>query len=171
MASESGDTQSAVLIPRPFPISLDVDHDREITKKLAMLRDELGHVRRWPSHWRWALVALYDALGHALAKHRPASFLPYLGLGQLTRLFDAVAAEMPELPQVRASVEQIDRLRTQWITRGPTLWPVELRQLPSIFDDCLRIIGRLHAAEADVDATPWALGASSESSRSAKMQS
>ncbi len=136
--------------PHAFPIPFGVDHDREIAKNLAMLQDELRCVNRWPSHWRWALVALYDALGHALAKHRPASFLPYLGLGQLTRLFDAVAAEMPELPQVRASVEQIDRLRTGWIIRGPTRWPVDVGELPGIFENCVRVIKRLEPDSNEV---------------------
>ena len=81
--------------------------------------------------------------------HRPASFLPYTGIGQLTKLFDAVVSENPELPQVRASVEEIDRLRTTWITRGVTRWPVSLKNLPGMFVDCLRVIQRLEpAAEA-----------------------
>lgn len=55
----------------------------------------------------------------------------------------ALAAEMLELPQVRAPVEEIERLRTTWITRGPTTWPVEMRKLPGIFGDGLRLVGRL----------------------------
>ena len=111
-----------------------------------MLEDELRHVKRRPTHWRWALVALYEALGHTLAQHRPPSFLPYTGLGQLTRLFDAVVGEHAELPQVRASVEEIDRLRTTWITRGVTRWPVALKTLSEVFLDCLRVAARLESA-------------------------
>jgi hypothetical protein len=135
--------------PQAFPIKLDGDHAKEIDRALKMLADELRSVRRRPTHWRWALVALYDALGHTLAAHRPASFLPYTGLGQLTRLFDAVVEEHPELPQVRASVETVDRLRTTWIARGVTRWPVGLKkELPGVFLDCVRIIGALEPTRA-----------------------
>ena len=61
-----------------------------------------------PTSWRWALVALYNALGHTLAAHRPASFLPYTGIGQLTKLFEAVSAEHPEIADAREAVERID---------------------------------------------------------------
>ncbi len=54
-----------------------------------------------------------------------------------TPALHAVAATMPELPQVRASVEEVDRLRTTYITWGVTRWPVELKRLPGIFGDCL----------------------------------
>jgi hypothetical protein len=129
--------------PRAFPIRLEADHPREIERALQMLADELRYVKRRPTHWRWALVALHDALGHTLAAHRPSTFLPYTGLGQLTRLFDAVAGEYPDLPQVRTSVQEIDRLRTTYVTWGVTRWPVELKRLPEIFLDCVRVIQRL----------------------------
>lgn len=67
--------------------------------------------------------------------------------GQLLRLFDAVAGEMPELPQVRVSVEIVDRLRTTCLPRSVTRWPVELKQLPGIADDCRRLIARLQKAD------------------------
>lgn len=136
-------TPAALPGPQAFPIPLDGDHQAIIERSLKVLTNELRYVKRRPTHWRWALVAIYDALGHTLAEHLPANFLPYAGLGQLTRLFDAVAAEMPELPQVRSSVELVDRLRTAHITRGVTLWPVRLGQLPDIFADCERVIRRL----------------------------
>jgi hypothetical protein len=130
-------------IPRAFPIKLDANHPREIERALKMLAEELRLVKRRPTHWRWALVALYEALGHTLAAHRPPTFLPYTGLGQLARLFDAVARERPELPQVRASVEEVDRLRTTYITWSVTRWPIDLNHLPDGFLDCLRVIQRL----------------------------
>lgn len=68
---------------------------------------------------------------------------------ELTGLFVAVATEIPKLPQVRAPVEEIERLRTTWITRGPTAWPAELKKLPGIFGDCLRLIRSLTPARAD----------------------
>lgn len=106
--------------PQPFPIKLDADHAWEIKRALKMLADELQWVKRRPTHWRWALVALYETVGHTLAAHRPVTFLPYTGIGQLTKLFDVVVGEHPELPQVRESVEEIDRLRTTCITWGVT---------------------------------------------------
>ena len=50
-------------------------------RALKMLAHELHYVKRKPTYWRWALVALYEAVGHALALHRPATFLAYTGLG------------------------------------------------------------------------------------------
>ncbi|NOT34438.1 MAG: hypothetical protein HOP12_09740 [Candidatus Eisenbacteria bacterium] len=135
-------------VPRAFPIKLDADHPREIERSLKMLTDELRFVKRRPTHWRWALVALYEALGHTLAAHRPATFLPYTGLDQVTRLFDAVVGENPELPQVRESVGMIDRLRTTYITWGITRWPVGLNNLPGIFIDCIQVMRR-HDATAE----------------------
>jgi hypothetical protein len=108
-----------------------------------MLHDELRWVKRRPTSWRWALVALYNALGHTLAAHCPASFLPYTGIGQLTKLFEAVLAEHPEIADARSAVEEIDRLRTTWITRAVTSWPVDLKGLPRSFLECLRVIDNL----------------------------
>jgi hypothetical protein len=131
--------------PQAFPIKLDADHTREIERALKMLAHELRFVKRKPTYWRWALVAMYEALGHTLAEHLPATFLPYSGLGQLTKMFDAMAGEHPELPQVRESFEMIERLRTTYITWGVTRWPVDAKkELPGIFLDCLSVIRRLH---------------------------
>jgi hypothetical protein len=140
-------------IPQRFPIDLDADHPREIERALKMLEDELRLVKRRPTHWRWALVALYNALGHILALHRPASFLPYTGIGQLTKMFDAVAAERLELSLVRESVELVDQLRTRHITLGVTRWPANLKKLPGVFLDCLRVIHRLHLEREGTDTT------------------
>jgi len=130
-------------IPQPFPIRLDADHEKEIAQALEMLEDELRNVKRRPTHWRWALVALYNALGHTLAMHRPPTFLPYLGIGQLTKLFEAVASEHPEIVDSRAAVEKIDRLRTTWITRAVTGWPVDPGALGTLFRECTRAIHTL----------------------------
>ncbi len=130
-------------IPQPYPIKLDADHPRQIESNLKMVRDELRWVKRRPTSWRWALVALYNALGHNLALHRPASFLPYTGIGQLTRLFDAVATEHPEIVSARRAVEEVDRLRTAWITRAVTSWPANPNHLHPIFDACLSAIRTL----------------------------
>ena len=59
-----------------------------------------------------------QALGHTLALHRPASFLPCTGIGQLTKQFDAVAREHPEVASARQAVEEVNWLRTMWITRA-----------------------------------------------------
>lgn len=104
-----------------------------------MLVDELRWVKRRPTHWRWALVALYNGVGHTLAAHRPTTFLPYTGIGQLSKLFEAVAAEHPEIADGREAVEEIDRLRTVWITKAVERWPAGSELLPRRFLDCLQI--------------------------------
>ncbi len=129
--------------PQAFPIPLQGYHRRDLDLKLQQVAHELASVKRRPTAWRWAVVALYDALGHALAAHRPENFWLEEALGQLTALFDAVAAERPELPQVRDAIHLVDRLRTTFIADGVTRWPVRLKELPGIFDDCLRVIRRL----------------------------
>lgn len=129
--------------PQPFPIDLEADHQHETELALKMLADELRQVKRRPTHWRWALVALYNALGHTLAAHRPESFLPYGGLGQLTKLFEAVAKVHPEIAPAKKAVEEIDRLRTTWITRAVAAWPVDVNTLPPLFLDSLKLIRAL----------------------------
>lgn len=119
-----------------------------------MLEDELKNVTRRPTAWRWASVALYNALGHALAKHRPANYVDDPRPGQLVRRFETVAREMPELPQVRASVELVDKLRTTYLPRGVTKWPVDLKTLPGVVEDCQRVIGRLHERGLEVLTIP-----------------
>jgi len=132
-----------VRAPQAFPIPLQGYHRRDLELNLQMVAHELEFVKRRPTSWRWAIVALYDALGHALAASRPENFWPEESLGQLTALYDAVAAERPELPQVGDAVHFIDRLRTTFIADGVTRWPVNLKELPSIFESCLRVIRRL----------------------------
>lgn len=130
-------------LPQAFPIPLQGNHERDLTLSLEMVAHELPAVRRRPSSWRWVIVALYDALGHALALRRPASYWPKEDLGQLTALFDAVAAERPELPEVREAVALIDRIRTTYIADAVARWPVSLKNLPGIMEDCLRVIRSL----------------------------
>lgn len=145
--------------PQPFPIKLDADHPAEIRKWLEMLEHELRFVKRRPTHWRWALVALYSALVHTLAMHRPPTFLPYMGIGQLTKLFDAVILERPEIADAREAVEGIDRLRTVWITRAFTQWPVDAKNLPTVFLDAIWVVGKLAPdAESQGAAIDGALG-------------
>ena len=121
--------------PQAFPIPLQGNHMRDLDLKLRQVAHELMSVKRRPTSWRWALVSLYDALGHALALHRPETYWPKEDLGQLTALFNAVSAERPELPQVREAVALIDRIRTTFIADGVTRWPVSLKKLPAVFED------------------------------------
>jgi hypothetical protein len=64
--------------PAPLPtevaLPLEGDHARAIDESLQRLLKELQLVKRRPTAWRWALVALWDALAHAFAAHRPADF-------------------------------------------------------------------------------------------------
>lgn len=131
-------------VAQHLALPLEGDHARAIEKNLERLGRELRFVKRRPTAWRWALVALWDALAHALAANRPAGFRPEAGLRELPCLFHAVCGEHPELPQVEQSVETLNDLRTQHISLGVTRWPVDLKkQLPGIFHDCLRVIQRL----------------------------
>lgn len=134
-------------LPEAMMLPVGSDHQAVIKEKLERLEQELRLVKHRPTAWRYALVALWDALAHALVAHRPSGFEMGHGFGALTRLFRAIAAERPELPQVEKSIEAIDDLRTRHIHQGVTRWPVALQQLPGIFLDCLRVIQRL---ESDV---------------------
>jgi hypothetical protein len=134
-------------IPAEVALPLEGDHARAIEDSLQRLAKELQLVKRRPTAWRWAVVALWDALAHALAAHRPAGFVRQTGLLELPRLFRAVSGEHPELPQVEQSVETINDLRTRHIAKGVTRWPVDLKkQLPGMFGDCLRVMRRLEPA-------------------------
>lgn len=131
-------------VTQHLDLPLDGDHARAIEENLERLGRELRLAKRQPTAWRWALVALWDALAHALAANRPPEFRPESGARELPRLFQAVYGEHPELPQVEHSIEMLNDLRTRHIARGVTRWPVELRrELPGIFLDCLRVVGRL----------------------------
>jgi len=136
-------------VPAEVALPLEGDHARAIDESLQRLAKELQLVKRRPTAWRWALVALWDALAHTLVAHRPAGFAPGSGLLELPSLFRAVSAEHPELPQVEQSVETINDLRTRHITMGVTRWPVELNQLRGQCMDCLRVIRRLEPVVAD----------------------
>jgi hypothetical protein len=78
------------------------------------------------------VVALYEALGHSLALRRPDSFLPYEGLGQVSKLFEAVAVEHPAIAPARKAVGGIEQLRCVWITHAVTNWPTR-GTLPPLF--------------------------------------
>jgi len=137
-----------LLAPQTIALPLDGDHAQELDLSLQKLAHELELVARRPSSWRWALVALWEALAHALAAHRPGDFRPRGGLGELSRLFLAVSGMYPELPQVGTAIEEIDRLRTRFITAAVTRWPVSRKRLPGIFIDCLRVVHRLEPSAA-----------------------
>ena len=92
------------------------------------------------------IIAMYDTLGHALAKHRPATCVDDPRPGQLVRLFDVVVTERPEPSRVRVSVDVVDRLRTTHLRRGVMRWPVRLPALPAIALDCLRVIQRVESS-------------------------
>lgn len=126
--------------PQPFPIKLDADHDAQLRRELRILEDELRWVQRRPSSWRWVTVALYNSLGHALAKHRPADYRDDPGLGQLLRLFDAVAKPRPEIQPHRAAVQEVERLRCTWITRAVREWPAATGELSRVFWTAAKVI-------------------------------
>lgn len=141
--------------PQPFPIKLDVDHDAQIKRELRVLEDELRWVQRRPTSWRWAIVALYNSLGHSLAKHRPADYQDDPGPGQLLRLFDAVPKSRPEIRRHRTAVEEVERLRCTWITRAVSAWPIGLEQLSDLMAAALEVIRWMMPGMVS-DATPRA---------------
>lgn len=101
-------------------------------------------------------------------RHAPASYADDPRAGQLVRLFDAVAKEMPELPQVRASVEIVDRLRTTHLPRGVTRWPVDLKALPGVVEDGERLVRRLAKSYADASTRSRELTEKTNSSAAAR---
>ena len=114
---------------------------RELRLSLRRLQHELESVAQHPSNWRWAVIALHEALAQALELQ-----LPNTGKDRpLPEQFHLVEQEHPELPQVQASIEMIDRLRTKHITAGVPSWPVSQAKLPGVVLDCLRVIERLES--------------------------
>ena len=108
--------------PQAFPIRLDANHAYEVESSLRMLEYELGRVKQFPTSWRWAVVAAYNALGHALVMRRPAE--PRDAVHHLLELFDAVTEDMPAIQKSREAIEQLEMLRTTWLPRPIGEWPV-----------------------------------------------
>ena len=123
--------------PQPFPIRLDADHRYEMESNLRMLRYELGRVKTFPSSWRWAVVAAYNALGHALAMRHPVP--PRDALHHLLELFDRVAERVPALREKRSAVEQLELLRTTWLQGSVTDWPGSRQELEKILESVATI--------------------------------
>lgn len=122
-------------VPRPYPIDFDADHEWEIERNLRMVADELKYVKRRPGNWRWAIVALYNALGHALAMHIPTGRRPEPDVGQLMVLFDIVSKTHGSIAPDRYSVLQLNLIRTKWIAEPIARWPINAGLSP-LFERC-----------------------------------
>lgn len=127
--------------PEAFPIRLDADHAYEVGSNLRMLEYELGRAKQFPSSWRWAVVATYNALGHALMLRHPAG--PKDPLHHLLELFDAATRGKPLIRRSRQSVEQLELIRTAWLPRMMSDWPVTQAQLPQVIRACRETIESL----------------------------
>lgn len=127
--------------PSAFPIPLDRDDIHEIRSNLALVVDELGKTKQRPNSWRWAVVALYNVLGHCLVRRRriPARD----PLRHLMELFDAVAEGDPEMRSYREAVQTLERLRTTWVPYGVERWPIGRADLRRLFGACLDLLHRL----------------------------
>lgn len=75
-----------------------------------------------PSARPFRLVAAYNALGHALAIHHPVELKD--PLHHLMELFDAFSSEIVELSARRASVAEIEYLRTTYVGYSVSQWPL-----------------------------------------------
>ena len=64
-------------------------------------------------------------------------------LHHLMELFDAVAAEVPDLQKHRESFRVLEELRTTWVSVGLNRWPVDREQLPAIFAAVMEVIQHL----------------------------
>jgi len=129
--------------PQAFPIRLDADHAYEVQSNLRMLEYELGRVKQFPTSWRWAIVAAYNALGHALLLKRPAE--PRDPLHHLLERFDAVADGMPATQHSREAVGHVEHLRTTWLSRPVSEWPRTPGRLPVTIDATYRLVVDLMA--------------------------
>lgn len=127
--------------PQAFPIHLDANHAYEVESSLRMLEYELGRVKQFPTSWRWAVVAAYNALGHALAMLHAAE--PRDPLHHLLELFDAATGAMPAIQDARATVEQIELLRTTWLTRPTGEWPMKRAGLEQLTSAATALVGHL----------------------------
>lgn len=123
----------------------DAPHDlREVTLHLRKLRHELELVPEYPSSWRWAVMALHEALTIALQLNVPAAVADE----PLPALFRRVEQDHPELPQVIRSIELMHRLRTRQIVEGVHRWRIPDITLRVMCADCLRVIRRLEEGQA-----------------------
>lgn len=127
--------------PMPFPIRLDVDHRYEVESNLRMLEYELTRVKQFPSSWRWAVVAAYNALGHALAMRHPV--LPRDPNHHLLELLDGLVERENARSDRRAAVERLELLRTTWIPLAVTQWPITPAELAGALVDCMGLVGEV----------------------------
>jgi len=128
-------------VPFPAPIRLNADHLKEVVEGLAFVKDELHWVRFRPTTWRYAVVGLYTALGHAfvliLGSKAPG---PGDGLHHLTRLYQALVGKGTGMPD---AVEQLETLRVSYLSLQVSDWKVEPKELPGVFTQCLEILRTL----------------------------
>lgn len=97
-----------VPVAQHLALPLEGDHARAIEENLERLGRELRLVKRRRTAWRWALVALWGAMAHALAAKRPAGIRAEAGPRKLPRIFRAAGGERPELPQAKRSMELLN---------------------------------------------------------------
>jgi hypothetical protein len=50
--------------------------------------------------------------------------------------------EHPELRESRKAADEVDRFRKTWITRVVSEWPIEVKELPYVILDCVRVLWR-----------------------------
>jgi hypothetical protein len=119
-------------VPQPFPIRLDLPHLREVRDHLKIVRDGLIQVQQRPTSWRWVFVGLYKVLGHALALAlQPAPPRPEgEGFGHLTALYREARRRWPHLPNSQEAVEEIEKIRTTYVTYPVREWPMGKEKLP-----------------------------------------
>jgi len=126
-----------VLHPRPAPLDLQADHREKLGRALVMIGNGRHWVRARPTTWRYAVIALYEAVGHALVLTLGVEVPdPGDGLHHLTPLYDAALGKGSK----REAIEQLEVLRTTYLPVAVSNWIVQSKDLPRLFIECLEIL-------------------------------
>jgi hypothetical protein len=147
------------------PIYVRTDIERELTEALRKVHGELEDVANDPYAWKWAVIALHNALQNAIV----GSISGTANLGALTpnsakkwlevyrsggtdypeermdafpALYEKMRGErdFPENPEVDDDVRRLTRYRNDFIHFLRKGWSIEVRGFPRIFRNCLDVI-------------------------------
>lgn len=64
-------------------------------------------------------------------------------LHHLLELFDLASVDQPALQKMRSDVAGLEELRTIWLPREASDWPMSRKALPAVFRACLLVVDRL----------------------------
>ena len=168
-------------------IWLKSDEQREALRALEILHGHLGLAEREPISWKWALVALHNAVQNFIVASLAGPALlgvlrPHIAerweqtvAGLLDRgsppipdYFLDLYQHMKEVTGFRPPIEtdvavaRLNEHRNAFIHFTPASWLVHLNELPGLAQDCLVVVERLGWKPGHIDWQEDALRESAE---------